>query len=618
MSHTELNCQSEYVTMRDGIRLAVSSWLGKDEGKHTDKRPAVMITTRYWRAMSFQQDNPEFQDYYLYASYLWTRGYVFVIVDARGSGASFGSREDELPPAEVDDIGEIIGWAAQQDWCDGRVATIGTSYMANTTLLSLGTGSSSLKLGVCRAPDFDGYRHLIAPGGIINTWFIEDWGAATAAQDANDIKALLAGGYWPEPSGGAENALGVRPVDDDTDGALLVAAIAEHKTNHNAISLRDKLTFIDSALPDSGSDSDSALPKRDTQTDSAAAGKLYFRSNPYFYQSSIEQGNLPVVIRCGWHDTGTQLGALSMFTSFSNPMRVILGPWNHTGDFRADPFQPGDGTQPKTIPMDDVFELIVNSLDATFKNDPHPLGDTPTDEQFGVVEYYTLGENQWKTTKEWPLPTTHMQRLYLSADHQLSYSAPEQETAYDIYQVDPSTGTGLNDRWHAAAKSYPIFFPDRQEEDKKLLVYDTPPLEEDLEITGHPVVHLFVRSTASDGQFFVYLETVDPDGRVRLLTEGQLRALHRKVSDETPPFTMFGPYHSLKEKDAEPLIPGNVAEIAFDLFPISVLLKQGQRIRLAIAGADKDVFAPIPGCESPEITLERNRVYASFVDLPLV
>ena len=81
---------------------------------------------------------------------------------------------------------------------------------------------------------------------------------------------------------------------------------------------------------------------------------------------------------------------------------------------------------------------------------------------------------------------------------------------------------------------------------------------------------------------------------------------------------MFGPYHSFKEKDAEPLIPDEVAEIAFDLLPISVLLKKGQRIRLTIAGTDSDVFAPIPGCESPGIIIERNSVYASCIDLPCV
>jgi len=623
MSHTELLCRSEYVAMRDGTRLAVSTWLANDKEsdkeKNTDKHSAVLVTTRYWRAMAFKQDDPEFQPYYPYASYLWARGYVFVVADARGSGASFGTRGGELGSAEVEDIGEIIDWVAEQDWCDGRVATIGTSYTASTTVCSLASASSALKLGVCRAPDFDAYRHLFAPGGVINISFVEVWGAATAAQDANDAKALLEGGYWKVPDVGIENVLGVRPVEDDRDGALLTAAVAEHKTNFNCTSMGDKLAFIDTALlldsqSDSCSASDSALSKQDAQTDSTAVVNF----SPYLcYQDKIEQGNIPLVIRCGWHDAGTQLGALSLFNTCSNPMRVILGPWNHIGDSRVDPFQPGDGTQSEAIPIDYRLGLIANSLDATFKKVPHLLSDIPTDDQFGIVEYYTLGENQWKNTRAWPLPETKVQRLYLSEGHQLRRAVPEQKIACDIYQVDPSTSTGLNNRWYCQLE-HPVFFDDRQEEDKKLLVYDTPPLEDDVEITGHPVVRLFVRSDACDGQFFVYLETVDPDGRVRLLTEGQLRALHRKVSDKTPPFKMFGPYHSLKQKDAQPLIPGEVAEIAFDLFPISVLLKKGQGIRLAIAGADKDTFAPTAGCEKPEITVERNSVYASYIDLPII
>lgn len=65
-------------------------------------------------------------------------------------------------------------------------------------------------------------------------------------------------------------------------------------------------------------------------------------------------------------------------------------------------------------------------------------------------------------------------------------------------------------------------------------------------------------------------------------------------------------------------MPGEVTEITFDCFPISVLLKKGQRIRLAIAGADQAVFEPIPGCESPEITLERNAIHSSYIDLPII
>ena len=64
--------------------------------------------------------------------------------------------------------------------------------------------------------------------------------------------------------------------------------------------------------------------------------------------------------------------------------------------------------------------------------------------------------------------------------------------------------------------------------------------------------------------------------------------------------------------------PSEVAEIAFDLLPISVRFEAGWQLRLAIAGSDKDVFAPIPGCEAPEITVERNSQYASYIDLPII
>ena len=99
MNNTELICRSEYVAMRDGIRLAVSTWLANDKEsdneKHTDKRPAIVITTRYWRAMAFKQDKPEFQGNYPLACYLWARGYVLVVADARGSGESVSKTSDK-------------------------------------------------------------------------------------------------------------------------------------------------------------------------------------------------------------------------------------------------------------------------------------------------------------------------------------------------------------------------------------------------------------------------------------------------------------------------------------------------------------------------------------------
>ena len=598
--NTSLICTSEYITLRDGVRLAVSSWLPGDEGEKIRKRPALVISTRYWRAQIFKRDNPELQPSYPSAVYFRSRGYILVIADARGSGASFGSRETEMSPTEIEDIGELIDWVAGQSWCDGRVATTGTSYTANTTLYSLVTSPSALKMAVCRAPDFDGYRHLLAPGGVVNHWFVDIWGKTTEAQDSNDVKALMDGGYWPLSAEDADNLLGVRPVDGDWDGELLTEAISEHSTNFNLAEKGDRLTFVDTK----------------------PFGSYLYLFDPE-YKEKIERSNVPVVIRCGWHDAGTALGALSMFTSFKCPMRVILGPWSHGGDFRADPFQTDSATAPEVFPVEELCALTAESLDRIFKESSNeknlkPTLSTSEEDYFGTVEYYTLGENRWKTTQIWPLPESRMQRIYLAEGHRLSINQPLLAEGSDRYCVDATAGTGLDNRWHAQTASKPILFPDRQEDDKKLLIYDTPPLEVDMEITGHPVVHLWLRSTATDGHFFVYLETIDPDGRVRMLTEGQLRGLHRKISVETPPYHMFGPYHSLKEKDAQPLTPGEVEEINFDLFPISVLLKKGQRIRLAIAGADKDVFSPIAGCETPEITVERNSIYSSHIDLPVV
>ncbi len=436
--------------------------------------------------------------------------------------------------------------------------------------------------------DFDVYRQLIAPGGIVNTWMADTWGKMTAAMDRNDAVALFA----TEPVEIKDIVTGVRPVDEDTEGILLAEAVAQHRDNFNVAEVRDFLKFID-----------------DTRCGHPDVGLESFAI--YHHQDAIQAKATPIIYRAGWYDAGTPAGAIYFFSNFSNPKRVIIGPWNHGGNFRADPFQSGEGLHPEVIPAERVFDQIADSLDAFLKPATDPL-------EMNVLEYFTLGENQWKSTRVWPLPETRMARMYFSADHALQFDAPVDKTGCDVYRVDPSTGTGEYNRWHTQVGGVQVNHPDRREEDRKLLIYDSPALQTAVEITGHPVIHLKVRSTAPDGEFFVYLEAVQPDGTVKLVTEGQLRAIHRKISEDPSPYTMFGPYHSFKREDAMPLVPGKVAQISFELFPISVRFEAGWRIRVAIAGADRDVFDPIPGCEAPEITIERNSTYPSFIDLPTI
>jgi len=207
---------------------------------------------------------------------------------------------------------------------------------------------------------------------------------------------------------------------------------------------------------------------------------------------------------------------------------------------------------------------------------------------------------------------------YFNADRSLSLDRPDGEAARDTYRVDYTAGSGEHSRWrNQAATDAAVRYMDRSRQDMKLLVYTSRPLDRTLEVTGHPVVTLFVVSSAADGYFFVYLEDVDEHGQVAYITEGQLRALHRKLSDDPPPYRCVLPYRTFMRKDALPLVPGEVAELVFDLLPTSYLFKVGHRIRIALAGADSSHFA-IPRGEPPTLQICRSRAHASRLDLPTI
>lgn len=101
------------------------------------------------------------------------------------------------------------------------------------------------------------------------------------------------------------------------------------------------------------------------------------------------------------------------------------------------------------------------------------------------------------------------------------------------------------------------------------------------------------------------------------MTEGMLRALHRKVSDAAPPYACVGPYHSCRREDAAALEPGQVATLHFDLLPTSYLFQSGHAIRVTLAGADKDNFA-VPSYAPPTVKVHRSEIYPSHIILPRV
>ncbi len=200
--------------------------------------------------------------------------------------------------------------------------------------------------------------------------------------------------------------------------------------------------------------------------------------------------------------------------------------------------------------------------------------------------YFTMGENKWKRTRVWPIPGTVQERYYLEAGNLLAAAAPT-DSGQDTYNVDFEASAGPANRWvdpsQRRCRSHRLWRPfDRRSQTSHL--HTGEPLSRDMEMTGQPVITLRVISTATDGNFFAYLEDVAPSGKTTYITEGELRALHRKLSDETPPYKTTYPYRTFSKHDAEALVPGRVATLTFQLQATSVLFRKGHRIRLAIAG----------------------------------
>jgi putative CocE/NonD family hydrolase len=378
---------------------------------------------------------------------------------------------------------------------------------------------------------------------------------------------------------------GVRPVDGDLHGKHLAELVNQHH-NLNVAAAVSKVEF------------------RDDRVGAFILGEI----SPYGLRARIEASKVPMMVWCGWLDGGGGQDALTRYKTFSNPQIVVIGPLSHGGGFNVDPF--GSNHTPSAPPAEEQLKMETDFFDRVLRNAaPESIESS--------IQYYTMGEGQWQTTKTWPPAGLSAERLYFGEHNSLSAAAPSATNASDSYTVDFTASSGNQTIWHTGYGGGDVVYPDRAGEDKKLLVYDSLPLDADLEITGTPVLTLEMSSTTSDGALHAYLEDVSPEGRVTYVDEGVFRVIHRKeVDPKSLPYESLGPAHSFLRKDAELLTPDEPARIRFSLYPTSVLLRKGHRIRVALAGADASVFQRYPAEGTPTWTVYREAQRASFVGLP--
>lgn len=543
--------RSFYLTMRDGVKIAVQLVLPKDlpDGQ---KIPAILSMTRYWRAQQGGEPN----------AFIPSHGYATVFVDARGTGASFGVWKAPFTQDEMKDYNEVVNWIVAQPWSNGKVGAIGNSYLGNTALWLATTMNPAVKAVIPRHYEFDLYDETPYPGGLLTDWLIKTWNEGNHQLDTNP---------------------GVRLVDEDTDQKLYQEAIKHRAENMDVYAAALQTTF----------------------RDDRAFGSTLDELSLHSYSPQIEKSNVAINEYGGWFDACTAEAVLKTFLTLKNYQRAVIGPWNHGASQNASPYQtPASQRVMLQFEFLRFFDHYLKDVDTGLDNDKR-------------LFYFTVGEERWKVTDKWPIAGTTMTSWYFNENNSLSPKQPASNSGEDRYTVNFDATTGAKNRWHTQVGGE-VVYSDRAEEDKKLLTYTTAPLEADTEITGQPVVSLFITSTQTDGAFFVYLEDIDENGKVTYLTEGELRALQRRVSSEQSPTKLPIPYHTFLNKDALPLKPGEVAELRFALQPISVLVKKGHRLRVAIAGHDKDTFIRIPAEGTPAITMQRNSHGFSRIELPII
>jgi putative CocE/NonD family hydrolase len=550
---------SIYVTVRDGTKIAMDIFRPTRRGRlHSESLPVIWEHRRYQRASQDKNGRISSQldrgDHPMRKVVL--HGYVYAMAAVRGSGASFGTRIDPTPPQESLDAYDLTEWLAAQSWCNGKVGMYGISYSGTVQFMAASAAPPHLKAIFPEMTMFDLYD-FVYPGGIFRHTFMQYWSKQTRALDLHLAR---------KPA----------PVDG-TSNATVQQALAQHKDN------------FDVAKSSQG-------PYRDSTIENA--GVVYRDHSPSSYIDQINQSGVAVYQRAGWFDMYPR-DMLLWFNNLKVPKKIVIGPWNHYESHGVD----------RATEILRWYDFWLKDIDNGIMDEPLVL--------YGVIGLSRNKSIRW--SDRWPPANSHPVAYYFGDgltgsvdsinDGLLSTVASTSGT--DRYKVDYTTSSGPKSRWVGGPPSY----PDMIANDRKALTYTTAALTDDIEIAGHPIVHLWIECSADDIDLFAYLEELEPNGRSTYITDGCLRASHRRLNK--PPHHRMGlPYHRSFAQDKE-LLPDEPCELVFDLYPTATLFEAGHRIRLSITCADHDNNQTPKVNPAPQVMVYRKPEMPSRILLPI-
>jgi uncharacterized protein len=494
-------------TMRDGVVLRADILKPAAPGRF----PAILLRTPYGKEYEWRDS---------FAIRAARAGYVVIAQDVRGRYASDGVFHPYHQ--EGKDGYDTIEWAASLPYVNGKVGMAGLSYPGAVQWLAAMEKPPHL-VTITPLMCFSNARHFFFNGGAWDLSWIS-WFYLNIAPDAR-ARAKLDG-----------------PKTDDEADALW----EKHR--------EEWLRF---------------LPLSELPILRAAASAYYDwlahpEDGPYWdfanVEARYEEIEIPALNLSGWHDEGYgPAGAIRNYRGTrDNGSRLVIGPWRH-GTPRLDRIREGELDFGVNAGLDHDA-LLLRWFDHYLKGEDNGI------ERDKPVSIFVMGKNAWREEEEWPIARRVETPYYLRNGGKLSLEPPRGEEPSATYSYDPLDP--LADPHGGAQGPYdqsPL------EKRRDVLVYQTEPLENDVEVTGHIEVELFVSSSAKDTDFVVRLLDVHPDGRAFNLmspTVEVVRARYREGEDRV----------ALLE-------PGVVVPLRLNRLVTSNVFRAGHRIRIHVTSS---------------------------------
>ena len=469
-------------------------------------------------------------------SYFAQRGYATVTVDVRGTGGSQGVW-DSFGDAEQRDGPEIVAWAAKQAWSDGKVGLYGPSYMAINQLFTAAQKPPALKAIFPIVPSADVYRDIVFTGGAINVSFIPIWLGLVTATSMTPPAYATSG--------------------DPDDLVRAITALASHVAGIGGFQATTVLGGLSGG-------------------DAAFDGAFWKQRSPI---EVLDRIDVPAFVVGGHHDL-FQRGEPLVYERLRDrvPARLLMGPWNHlTGSTGAG--LPRDGVPP-------LPQIALRWFDHWLQGRDTKIDAIPK------VTQYVYGDERYETQPDWPDPRLTPTKRYLRGGGSLSGDAPAAAEAPQSFTQHPLSGicTQSTSQWTAGIlDALPCTSDNRPNEALGEAVYTTPPLGEDLQLSGPVLANLWLTTTARDAAVTLRLTDVDPTGRSSELSAGWLAASFRAVDGDRSRRVrgqMLQPWHPFTRASVLPVPAGEPIELAVEVFPVRAAIKRGHRLRVTVGPSD--------------------------------